>query len=76
MWVFPKMVSLQTWKHHRRTSLKGIPSRIKAYMHARPAPNIWKYFAYSISEKDRANKRPKRKVWKSERRADEDGQVL
>lgn len=49
---------------------------MKAYIHARPAPNIWKYFAYSISEKDRANKRPKRKVWKSERRADEDGQVL
>ena len=76
MWVLPKMVSFQMWKHHRRTSFKKIPSRATIHMHARPTLNIWKYFATSVSEEDRRNKRNKIKVWECKRKTNGDGKDL
>ena len=37
-------------------------------MHARPTSNIWKYFAVSVLQEDRRNKRTKRKVWACKRK--------
>ena len=45
-------------------------------MHARSTLNIWKYFAVSVSEEDRRNKRTKGKVWACKRKTNGDGKDL
>ena len=45
-------------------------------MHARLRSNIWKYFAVSVSEEYRRNKRTKRKVWACKRNTNGDGKDL
>ena len=37
MWVLLNVVVLQIWKHHRKASVKGIPSRTKTHMCGRTA---------------------------------------
>ena len=76
MWGLPKLVSLQMWIHHIRTSFKRIPSRTTIHMQARPTSNIWKYFAVSVSEEDRRIKITKRKVWTCKRKTNGDGKYL
>ena len=75
MWVLPKTVSLQIWKHHWRTSRKRIPRRITTHMHARATSNVWKHLAVLASE-DRRNRRTKRKVWKYKRKTNGDRKDL
>ena len=67
-----KMVSLQMWKHLRRTSFKWIGSRTTMHMCARPTSELWKYFADSVSEEYRWNKKTKRKIWKCKRETNVD----
>ena len=71
MWVLSKMVSLQMWKHHIRTSFKRILSRTTIHMHARPTSNIC---IFSI--RSRRNKRTKREVWTCKRKTNRDGKDL
>lgn len=59
MWVLPKTVSRQMWKHHRS---KSLPSRTTMHMHARPASKVSEYFAVSASKVDRRNKGTEREV--------------
>ena len=62
MWLLPNMVSIQMWKHHRRTTFKQIPSRTAIHMHAKITSKVWKYFVFSVPEEDRRNKRTKWEV--------------
>ena len=60
MWVLPKMMSLQMWKHYSRTSFKEIFSRAAIHMCAKWTC-LRKLCRLSTLEVDRRNKRTKRK---------------